>query len=172
MVSPPFQEGRLSAFGAAYQDKAGLMLGRTGSPLPAPGIAWTPPVDFTSLAVAGLHLSGQPLNGQLLELGARLRGRFRTAPCYRLYSIRKEGRHFPGVVRQTSGGSAVEVEVWDMCWPALGSFLKNVRPPLVIGTVELATGENVKGFLCEDYAAAEGEDITGFGGWLAYKASL
>jgi allophanate hydrolase len=139
-----------------------------------PAFPWTPPVDCASLAVVGLHLSGQPLNGQLLDLGARLRGRFRTASCYRLFSIRREGRHFPGLVRQTSGGGPVEVEVWDLTWPALGEFLSKVKPPLVIGTVELATGEPVKGFLCEAHAltGGEAEDITAHGGWLAFKASL
>lgn len=70
------------------------------------------------------------------------------------------------------GGASLEVEVWDMPWLALGPFLKNVRPPLAIGTVELATGEEVKGCLCEAYASADAEEITHHGGWLAYKATL
>lgn len=174
LVSLPFREGLLSAFGSAYQEKARLPLGRTGAPLPKPAPVRTPPVAFASLAVVGLHLSGQPLNGQLLNLGARLRGRFRTAPRYKLYSLRMEGRHFPGLVRQNSGGEALEVEVWDMNWPALGEFFMNVKPPLVIGSVELSTGESVKGFLCEAHvvAGAEAEDITAHGGWLAYKSTF
>ncbi|WP_423920413.1 allophanate hydrolase-related protein, partial [Caballeronia sp.] len=47
--------------------------------------------------------------------------------------------------------------------------------PLGIGTVRLADGRSVKGFICEPSAitsAASARDITHFGGWLAYLASL
>jgi allophanate hydrolase len=50
-----------------------------------------------------------------------------------------------------------------------------VPAPLGIGTVQLANGLSVKGFICEPAAitAATGaRDITHFGGWLAYLASL
>ena len=43
-------------------------------------------------------------------------------------------------------------------------------PPLAIGTVELADGEKVKGFLCEAYGAINAQDITELGGWRRYIA--
>ena len=77
-IAPAFTEGRLASLGAAYHFATGLALGATSHPVPAPaygGPADPPPSDAPMrLAVAGLHLSGQPLNHQLLELGARLVG--------------------------------------------------------------------------------------------------
>ena len=46
--------------------------------------------------------------------------------------------------------------------------MAKVAAPLVIGTVELADGSRVKGFLCEGHAVASAVDITGFGGWRNY----
>ena len=45
-------------------------------------------------------------------------------------------------------------------------------PPLAIGTLELADGARVKGFVCEPAALADAEDITRFGGWRAYREAL
>lgn len=54
---------------------------------------------------------------------------------------------------------------------ALGRLLAAVPPPLAIGTIELADGRSVKGFLCEDCAVADATDITAFGGWRSYLAA-
>jgi allophanate hydrolase len=43
--------------------------------------------------------------------------------------------------------------------------------PLGIGTLELADGRAVKGFICEPWALAHAVDITSFGGWRAYLAA-
>jgi allophanate hydrolase len=43
-----------------------------------------------------------------------------------------------------------------------------VPAPLTIGTVTLADGTAVPGFLCESYATGEAKDITAWGGWRAY----
>ena len=45
---------------------------------------------------------------------------------------------------------------------------RGVPAPLAIGTVELADGSRVKGFLCEDHAVDGAGDITAHGGWRAY----
>jgi allophanate hydrolase len=42
---------------------------------------------------------------------------------------------------------------------------------MTIGTVELADGRQVSGFLVEPYAVEGTPDITRFGGWRAYLAS-
>ncbi len=52
-------------------------------------------------------------------------------------------------------GKAIEVEVWELPTSAFGGFVDGVPPPLAIGTVELADGESVKGFVCESYGVAE-----------------
>jgi allophanate hydrolase len=142
---------------ASMQDAAFAM-----PQLPAPAAV--------KLAVAGLHLSGQPLNSQLTQLGARLVSNCRTAPVYRAFALARPGRVFPGLVRVGEGGGAVELEVWEMAPSALGAFMEYVKEPLCIGTVELETGEKVKGFLCEQDGVGGARDITEFGGWRAYLA--
>jgi allophanate hydrolase len=39
---------------------------------------------------------------------------------------------------------------------------------MAIGTVRLADGRSVKGFLVEPEVLAEAQDITAYGGWRAY----
>jgi allophanate hydrolase len=50
----------------------------------------------------------------------------------------------------------------------LGDFVSRVPPPLAIGTLELADGTRVKGFVCEPFATEGAKDISHFGGWRAY----
>ena len=46
-----------------------------------------------------------------------------------------------------------------------------MAPPLGIGSVELADGRWVKGFICETHGLADAADITAHGGWRAYLAA-
>lgn len=121
------------------------------------------------LAVVGAHLRGQPLNGQLLALGAVFVGQCHTAPNYRLFALPGTNPPKPGMVRREDG-TAIEVEVWQLTEAAFGRFVAAIPGPLGIGAVELESGEVVKGFLCEDYAVNGAEDITTFGGWRGYVA--
>jgi allophanate hydrolase len=129
----------------------------------------SPPVPRrTRLAVVGAHLSGEPLNHQLLELGARLVAATTTAPRYRLFDLGTTPAR-PGMVREPAGGEAIALEVWEFEADGLGTFLPRVPAPLAIGSVELADGSTVLGFLCESYALDGARDITDFGGWRAYR---
>ena len=119
------------------------------------------------VAVCGAHLEGQPLNVQLTSRGARLVQRTTTAPAYRLYAL-PDGRR-PGLVRVAEGGAAIEVEVWELPASQFGSFVDGISAPLGIGRTLLADGSHVAGFICEQKGILEAEDITAFGGWLAYK---
>ena len=121
------------------------------------------------LAVCGAHLGGQPLNAQLTSRGATLVARTTTAPTYRMAALDTTPPK-PGVTRVVDGGAALEVEVWAIGVAAFGAFVEAVPAPLTIGTVELADGTWVKGFLCEPHAAARAEDITAHGGWRAWLA--
>jgi allophanate hydrolase len=67
-------------------------------------------------------------------------------------------------------GRAIEVEVWLMPEDRFGGFVGAVPPPLGIGSVELETGEWVKGFICEPHALRAADDITPFGSWRAFLA--
>ncbi len=119
------------------------------------------------LAVVGAHLSGQPLNHQLLDEGGRLLGTTSTAPVYRLHALRTSPAR-PGLVRVPTGGAAVEAEVWELPVSGLGRLLAALPAPMALGQVELADGTRVTGFLCEPAALEGAQDITGRGGWRAH----
>ncbi|KFG07789.1 allophanate hydrolase [Streptomyces scabiei] len=119
------------------------------------------------LAVVGAHLSGQPLNPQLLSLGARLERTTTTAPVYRLHALRTTPPK-PGLVHVGEGGAAVEAEIWRLPAEGLGRLLAALPRPMALGTVELSDGTRVPGFLCEPAALRDAEDITAYGGWRGY----
>ena len=178
-IAPANHDAALAALGCAWQASLALPLGATGLPLAA---ASAPPArlctmavqDTLPLAVVGAHLSGLPLNGQLLERGARLLQATTTAPRYRLYALPDTTPPKPGLVRvadASSEGHAIKLEVWDMPAANLGSFLALIRAPLGLGSVELADGRWVHGFLCEAHAVAQARDISGFGGWRDFMSA-
>jgi len=124
------------------------------------------------LAVVGAHLSGLPLNGQLIERGATLVRAARTKAAYRLYALPGTMPSKPGMLRTGEPmGRRIELEVWDLTPAAFGDFVGLIPPPLCIGTIELDDGELVKGFLVEAYAVDGAADITDYGGWRAYMAA-
>jgi allophanate hydrolase len=128
----------------------------------------TPP-GCVLVAVLGAHLSGQPLNWQLTDRGARLKKTCKTAADYRFYSLGAK----PGLVRELGfAGPGIEVEVWAVPEQEFGSFVALIPPPLSIGTAALEDGSQVKCFLCEPYAIAGAKEITELGGWRAHLASL
>jgi allophanate hydrolase len=118
--------------------------------------------------VVGAHLSGLPLNWQLLERGARLVETTRTAPLYRLYALPGTVPPKPGLERVADAGSAIEVEVWEIPLRLLGSFVAEIPPPLGIGSLILEGGRLVKGFICEGIAFDGAIDISVSGGWRMY----
>jgi allophanate hydrolase len=128
--------------------------------------------DTVRVAVVGAHLSGMPLNGQLRERGARLVLETESSPDYRLYALPGTVPPKPGMLRVAAGtGAAIKVEVWEMPSAHYGSFVALIPAPLGIGTLTLADGSSVQGFVCESLALEGAEDITQHGGWRAYIAS-
>ncbi|MEU5572376.1 allophanate hydrolase [Streptomyces coeruleorubidus] len=125
------------------------------------------------LFVVGAHLTGQPLNAQLVQAGGTLVGPARTADGYRLYALATEPPK-PGLVRVPEGGAGrgIEGEIWRLPASGFGAFTTAAPAPMTIGTVELADGRQVSGFLVEPYAVEGAPDITRFGGWRAYQASV
>ncbi|HWE69035.1 MAG TPA: allophanate hydrolase [Acidimicrobiales bacterium] len=123
------------------------------------------------LAVVGAHLTGQPLNHQLTDRGARRVGSTTTAPDYHLYALATDPRK-PGLVRVAAGGAGVpiDVEVWELPPVGFADFVAAIPPPMVIGSVRLEDGSSAAGFLCEPIALEGAEDITAYGGWRAYLA--
>jgi allophanate hydrolase len=128
--------------------------------------------DTVAVAVVGAHLSGEPLNGQLVAAGGRLLETTRTAATYRLFDLPGAVPPKPGLVGGGApGGEGIEVELWELSMEAFGRLVAGVSPPLAIGTIALADGRGVKGFICEADAVASAREITGFGGWRAYRAA-
>ena len=125
------------------------------------------------VAVVGAHLSGMPLNGQLTERGATLLKTTHTAADYRLYAVPNTTPPKPGMLRVAPGeGTRIAVEVWRMPAEHYGSFVGLIPSPLGIGTLILADAGTVQGFVCEAEALHGAQDISHFGGWRAYIASL
>jgi allophanate hydrolase len=173
LVGPCGSDWQLAALGQRYHHATGLTLGATGKPLPParniPGLQ-TP--SCVRLAVVGAHLSGMPLNGQLTERGARLVTATETASDYRLFALAGTVPPKPGLLRVAAGsGTRIALEIWEMPLAHYGSFVALVPGPLSIGTLTLADGSSVQGFLCEAQAAQGAQDISNFGGWRAYMAS-
>jgi len=174
-IAPPRHDAALARFARGWQAATALPLGATGKALSLPAAApalWPRHEPLLPIAVVGAHLSGLPLNGQLLERGATLVEATTTAPRYRLHALPGTVPPKPGLVRDEAAGHAIALEVWAMPQSAVGSFLALIPAPLGLGSIELADGRRVHGFLCEAHAVAEAPDVSGFGGWRAYLASL
>jgi allophanate hydrolase len=175
LMAPAWHDLSLCRLGGAFHDRLGGTLGATGLPLPTlpePAIAAKPASEErVKIAVVGAHLSGEPLNYQLIEGGGVLVRACRTSPIYKLYALTGTALGKPGLVRQIEGGSAIEVEVWELSIAAFGGFVAKIPPPLGIGTLVLEDGSTVQGFLCEPYAVADAIDISHLGGWRAFDNS-
>ena len=164
---------QLADVGQRYHHATGLKQGATQEPLPAPQpIPGLAPAASVTVAVVGAHLSGMPLNAQLTDRGATLVGEAETAPDYRLFALPGTAPAKPGLVRIAPGtGARIALELWQMPLRHYGSFVALVPAPLGIGTLQLADGRSVQGFLCESHATAGAQDISHHGGWRAYIAA-
>ena len=176
-IAPAWQDAALAEFGQCWQAYRPATLGATGRMAPAATYAAPVPAaaDVVRLAVVGAHLSGMPLNRELTERDAVFVEATTTSAQYRLYALPGTVPPKPGLIKSapgSDGGAPIQVELWDVPLTAFGSFVAGVPSPLGIGTLELADGRLVKGFICEAWAVRGASDITGFGGWRAYSASL
>lgn len=175
LLAPFGRDGLTAMLGRALHAVSGLTIGATGWQQPAPDIVHDTAADsgLIDLVVVGAHLSGMPLNHQLVDLGAQFSRTTRTAADYRLYSLSGTTPPKPGMVKTGDGtGTEIEVEVWALTPEAFGLFVAAIPSPLGIGTIALSDGSSAKGFLCEQFAIAKGAvDISRFGGWRAYRAA-
>lgn len=172
LIGRAFDDARLASVADwLHRIASPVAIGATGHPVPEPPMRATPRETGTvEIAVIGAHLSGQVLNHQLTERGARLVRAARTARGYSLYALTQGSPARPGLVFDGRGHGGIELEIWALPSAKVGSFLAEVAPPLGIGTVRLEDGTTAKGFLCEAYYVTAAEDITLLGGWRAYLA--
>jgi len=171
LVAPAHQDEPLLHLAHRLQQAYSLPLGATGIPFPATAhFSAASHSGQVRIAVCGAHLSGLPLNGQLTSRHGRLIASTTTSPEYRLYALPGGPPRRPGLIRVYPGqvGCAIEVEVWELPLRELGSLIASIPAPLGIGTLSLASGETVQGFLCEHHAIGAAEDISHLGGWRNY----
>jgi allophanate hydrolase len=171
LLAPAGHDAQLASIGRAFHADTKLTMGAKG--LPQPPLAPLPdqPADEIAIAVVGAHLSGMALNGELQALGGRLVKAAATAPDYKLYALKGTIPPKPGMLRIEPGaGSSIEIEVWALSPAAFGAFVAAIPAPLSIGTIKLADGSGVQGFLVEAAAINGARDISQFGGWRAFMA--
>ncbi|MBR1300889.1 allophanate hydrolase [Bradyrhizobium sp. AUGA SZCCT0042] len=171
LLAPAGHDAQLASIGRAFHADTGLKMGAKDLTQP-PLAALSPQLSGDEIAIAavGAHLSGMALNGELTDLGGRLLEEASTAPDYKLYALDTTPPK-PGMLRVEAGaGYQIKLELWALSAASFGKFVAAIPPPLSIGTVRLADGRGVKGFLVEPAAVSGARDISAFGGWRAFMA--
>jgi allophanate hydrolase len=173
LLAPGGHDAMLASIGRVFHAATALPLGALGLPQPPlSALSAAPAAGEIAIAVVGAHLAGMPLNGELKALGARLLEATHTAADYRLYALAGTHPAKPGLLRVAPGsGAAIEIEIWALPAEHFGRFVAAVPAPLAIGTIRLADGRGVQGFLVETEALAGARDISSFGGWRAFLAA-
>ncbi len=120
------------------------------------------------VAVCGAHMKDLPLNAQLTLLGGTYVETTHTSPDYKLFKLNGFAPARPGLLRVVENGSAVGLEIWQLPLKNYGEFVASISSPLGFGTLELADGRLVQGFLCEAYATLNALDISHYGNWRNY----
>jgi allophanate hydrolase len=190
LTGPAGSDARLAEIAQAGIAPAGIAdVGMARAKIAPAGIALaeiTHAAEFgrqpgVDLLVVGAHLTGQPLNRELLAAGGTLLGPAATAPAYRLYALDTTPPK-PGLVRVEPGqaprqapgrdgaesGASIAGEVWRLPAAGFARFMTGLAAPMAIGRVCLDDGRDVLGFLCEPVAVRGAADITHFGGWRAW----
>jgi allophanate hydrolase len=166
LIAPSGADGLLAGIAAAIEARS-----RGSMKDVAPSAPQTA-ADRVEIAVVGAHLTGLPLNRELVDLGASFWREVETAPDYRLFALPGSVAAKPGLLRVAEGeGSAIAAEIWTLDRAGFGEFVARIPPPLGIGTIRLKDGGSVKGFLVEAEAVKTAEDVSRFGGWRAYLKS-
>jgi allophanate hydrolase len=169
LLAPAGHDAQLASIGRVFHADTKLTIG--SKRLPQPPLAMVPAGlsgDEIAIAVVGAHLSGMALNSELKALGGRLLEAASTAPDYKLYALDTSPPK-PGMLRVAAGtGSSIALELWALSAASFGRFVAAIPPPLSIGTLRLADGRGVKGFIVEAADINGARDISAFGGWRAF----
>jgi allophanate hydrolase len=173
LLAPSGHDARLASIGRTFHADTGLTMGASGVQQPPLAPLADHAKDEIAIAVVGAHLSGMALNSELEALGGRLLKATATAPDYKLYALNGTNPPKPGMLRIEAGaGASIEVEVWALSPASFGCFVAAIPGPLSIGTIRLADGSGVQGFLVEAAAVHDARDISKFGGWRAFMAEV
>jgi allophanate hydrolase len=172
LVAPAGRDGVIAGVGQMLHESWAKRLGAFEEAPPALHSASVLSSDVIPIVVAGAHMSGQPLNPQLTNLGARFVRTTHTAKKYRFYALATTPPK-PGLVKvlEPESGYGIECEQWALSPGAFGSFMALLPSPMCIGRVELEDGSLCLGFLCEPYSVEGAAEISELGSWRRYVAS-
>ena len=126
--------------------------------------------NMIQVAVCGAHMSALPLNSQLTALGGEFVKATHTSPDYQLFKLNGFNPPRPGLLRVLQNGSPIALEIWQLPIENYGKFVAGVPSPLGFGTLTLADGSQVQGFMCEAYATEDAINISHLGGWRNFLA--
>lgn len=128
--------------------------------------------QMIKVAVCGAHMQDLPLNPQLVALGGEFVQASSTSANYKLFKLNGFTPERPGLLRVAQNGHEIQLEVWQLPIENFGKFVASVPSPLGFGTLELADGSLVNGFMCEHYATLESENISHLGSWRTYLNNI
>jgi len=167
-VSSAFSDLKLLGYVSLLQQSLQKTLGATKQALPELLPIQQISDDMIKIVVCGAHMSGLPLNHQLLDRDAILIKQCKTSSFYKLIALPGGPPERPGMIRINEDGTAIEVEVWQMPTEHFGSFLAGIPHPLGLGKVELDDESWQQGFICESYIETQSIDISHYRGWRYY----
>ncbi|MBG6185093.1 allophanate hydrolase [Arthrobacter sp. CAN_A214] len=166
--SPDEKSFGLSLIGRAFEDEVLLDLTSRFTGQAPPSMSMYPSYG---IGVFGAHMRGEPLNEQLLGLGAAYAGDIRTAPAYRLLALSSDDAVTKVALTPSRDGRAVDGELWRLSPAGLGELLEAVKRPQSLGKILTEQGDEVSAFLCDSTVSATATDISEFGGWRAFASS-
>ena len=117
--------------------------------------------------ICGSALRGQPDHKNLGE--AKFLGEARTAPRYRLHSVRDQ---HPGIYEVESGGISIAGELYEFTPEQHKHLLENEPPDLYEAPIVLDDGSSVSAMIYPQKLIEERgfADISEHGGWAAFKS--
>ena len=117
--------------------------------------------------ICGSALRGQPDHKNLGD--AKLLGEAKTAPRYRLHSVRDQ---HPGIYEVETGGISIAGELYEFTLEQHQHLLENEPPDFYEAPIVLDDGSSVSAMIYPQKLIEERgyEDISEHGGWAAFKS--
>ena len=122
-------------------------------------------MEKVQIAVNGTLMRRLALNDRLLSVGATFVREAKTSDIYRMWSINDS---YPAMIQDSTDGTSIELEIWELSAEALFEILSSEPPGLTMGKVIRDDGEWVFGILGEPYICEGMQEITQWGGWRNY----